>query len=281
VHPVLFKVFGFEVRSWSVLLLLGALAGAMLAARRARRFGFQPGAIGDLAWVLLLAGVLGARLGWVVQELPYYVQHPAEILNFRAGGMTSYGGVFGALLALAIWCKRTGASFLTAFDWLAAPGLVANALGRVGCFLNGCCYGGPCDLPWAVPIHPEGGGPVYQGHPAQLYDTALSLLAAGLLLAYERRFSSAPPKGRLTAFFFLAYGASRFVLEIFRTGASSGSSFGWSVSDGMILAIALFGVGVLLLVALRRSATTASSEDGSPGSAALAQPRPDSQRRSR
>ncbi len=265
VHPVLFKVFGFEVRTWSVLLLAGALAGAWLAARRARRFGFEPGTVGDLAWILLLAGVLGARLGWVIQELPYYMQHPAEILNFRAGGMTSYGGVFGAAIALAIWCKRTGTSFLTAFDWLAAPALVANAIGRVGCFFNGCCYGGPCDLPWAVTIHPEDGGAAYLGHPAQLYDTALSLIGAMALLWYERRHESAPPRGRLTALFLMAYGTSRFVLEIFRAGVSSGSSFGWPIPDGMIVAIAIFVTGAAMLgvFALRAGQASSGAAGGS------------------
>jgi phosphatidylglycerol:prolipoprotein diacylglycerol transferase len=248
VHPVLFKIFGFEIRSWGVLLVIGALVGMWLAVRRARRFGIEPAGAMDMTWLLLIAGVIGARLGWVLQDLPYYVDRPAEIFHLRAGGMTSYGGVAGAALALAFWCRRAGVPFLVALDWLAAPGLVVNAIGRIGCFLNGCCYGSACDLPWAVTVHPEDGGQPYLGHPAQLYDTALSLLAALLLLWYERRTSEAPPRGRLTALFLIAYGGSRIVLELFRAGASSGSSFGWSVPDGLVVAGLLIIGGLAMLV---------------------------------
>lgn len=252
-HPVLFKVFGFEIRSWGVLLVIGALVGMWMAARRARRFGIDPGGTVDMAWLLLIAGVIGGRLGWVLQDLPYYMERPIEIFHLRAGGMTSYGGVAGAAIALAFWCRRAGVPFLVALDWLAAPGLVVNAIGRIGCFLNGCCYGGACDLPWAVTVHPEGGGAAYLGHPAQLYDTALSLLGAVLLLWYERRLPEPLPKGRLTALFLIAYGGSRVVLELFRAGASSGSSFGWSVPDGLLIA-ALLIVGGLVMLARSRGA---------------------------
>jgi len=253
VHPVLFKIFGFQIRSWGVLLVIGVLAGMWLAARRARRFGIDPRETMDMAWLLLIAGVIGGRLGWVVQELSYYLEHPVEIFYLRAGGMTSYGGVVGAGIALAIWCRRAGVPFLVALDWLAAPALVVNAIGRVGCFLNGCCYGVECDLAWAVMVHPERGGKPYLGHPAQLYDTALSLLGAVLLLWYERRSPTALARGRLTGLFLLAYGGSRVVLEVFRAGASSGSSFGWSVPDGLLVAVLLV-VGGLVMLARSRGA---------------------------
>lgn len=258
-HPVLFKIFGFEVRSWGVLLVLGVLAGIWLAARRARRFGIDPRATVDMAWLLLIAGVIGGRLGWVLQELPYYLERPIEVFYLRAGGMTSYGGVAGAALALLFWSRRAGVPFVVALDWLAAPALVVNAVGRIGCFLNGCCYGVACDLPWAVMVHPEGDGVAYLGHPAQLYDTVLSLLGAALLLWYEQRSPTALARGRLTGFFLLAYGASRIVLEVFRAGASSGSSFGWAVPDGLIVAVLLVVGGLVMLVRSRGAPVTEGS----------------------
>ncbi|MEW5884731.1 MAG: prolipoprotein diacylglyceryl transferase [Armatimonadota bacterium] len=259
-HPVLFEIFGFQVRSWGVLLVVGVLVGMFLAVRRARRFGISPDGTMDMAWLLLIAGVIGGRLGWVLQELPYYLERPVEIFYLRAGGMTSYGGVAGAAIALAFWCRRAGVPFLVALDWLAAPALAVNAIGRVGCFLNGCCYGAECDLPWAVVVHPEGGGEAYLGHPAQLYDTALSLLGAAALLWYERHSPTALARGRLTALFLLAYGGSRVVLEVFRAGASSGSNFGWSVPDGLVVAALLVVAGLVMLVRSRGAPVTQGSE---------------------
>ena len=169
--PELFNIGGFPIRSFGVMLLIGFAAGTWLAVKRAEKYGIDKEALTSLAVWAVLMGVLGSRVLWVLQEWGYYSKNPADILKITEGGMTSYGGILGGLATVLIWCKRTGVRFPVVFDLVAAPGLVMHGFGRIGCFLNGCCYGSPCELPWAVTVHPEA-GPVYLGHPAQLYDTS-------------------------------------------------------------------------------------------------------------
>lgn len=255
-HPVLFEIGNFPVRSFGLMLLVGFFVGTWLAMRRAPRHGIDKEAIATVAVWGVIAGVLGARLFWVAQEWGHYSQNPGEIFRLTEGGMTSYGGVLFGMLPALIWCYRAKVRFAIALDLLAAPALVMHGFGRIGCFLNGCCYGSPCDLPWAVTVHPEV-GTVYLGHPAQLYDTLMSFAGAILLLVWEARLMKdgryAGPIGLLGAGFFLLYGVARFVYEQFRAGFSSLGTWGLPITDAQVLALAMFLIGVVwMIVALQR-----------------------------
>jgi len=163
--------------------------------------------------------------------------------------MTSYGGILFAFLAVWFWCKRTGVSLVSALDLIAAPGLILHGFGRIGCFLNGCCYGSPCELPWSVLVHPDSGAD-YLGHPAQLYDTLMAFGGAVMLLLLERR--AGWRRGFSAAWFFVLYGLSRFAYESFRSGFSSHSSYGLALPDGQVLAIAMFVIGIVWLAIARK-----------------------------
>jgi phosphatidylglycerol:prolipoprotein diacylglycerol transferase len=250
-RPVLFEIAGFPIRSFGLMLLGGFAAGTWLATKRAERFGIDKNAITSLAVWAVIMGVLGARLFWVIQEWDYYSKNLGHILRLTEGGMTSYGGIAFGLLTVAIWCRRTGTRFADVFDLVAAPALVMHGFGRIGCFLNGCCYGSPCSLPWAVTVHPDS-GPLYFGHPAQLYDTAMAFFGAALLLMYERRTLQNRTPGMYGALFFILYGTSRFVYEIFRSGYSSSSTWGIPLTDAQVMAVGMVVTGLLWLLLLGR-----------------------------
>ena len=153
--PELFRIGDFPIRSFGVMLLIGFAVGNWLAVRRAGKYGIDKDALTSLAVWAVLMGVLGARVFWVLQEWSFYSKNPSEILKVTVGGMSIYGGIVFGLLTVLIWCRRTKVPFPVVFDLLAAPALVMHGFGRIGCFLNGCCYGSPCELPWAVTVHPE------------------------------------------------------------------------------------------------------------------------------
>ena len=248
--PELFRIGDFPVRSFGVMLLLGFALGTWLALRRAEKYGIDKDALTTLAVWAVIMGVIGSRVFWVLQEWGYYSQNPGHILKLTEGGMTSYGGIAFALGTVAIWCKRTGTRFATMIDLIAAPALVMHAIGRVGCFLNGCCYGAPCSLPWAVTVHPEAGA-VYLGHPAQLYDTLMSLAGAALLLWIEKKTFPRRKPGAYGAMFFILYGIARFVYEVFRSGFSSASTWGVPLTDAQVLAVVMVLAGLIWLFAIR------------------------------
>jgi len=252
--PELFKIGNFPVRSFGVLLLIGFAIGTWVATRRAAKYGIDKDSLATLAIWAVVMGVIGARVFWVLQEWSYYSENPGHILKLTEGGMTSYGGIVFALATVLIWCRRTKTRFTDTFDLLAAPALIMHGFGRIGCFLNGCCYGSPCELPWAVTVHPES-GPLYLGHPAQLYDTLMAFAGAALLLWIEKRRLATRRPGSYGAMFFVFYGISRYVYELFRSGYSSQSTWGVSLTDAQVLAVGMVLLGIAWLIFANRRKT--------------------------
>ncbi len=210
--PVFFNVFGFPVRSYGVLLIAGFLIALAIAKRRGPAHGLKSEKIWDLAFWLLIFGILGSRLLFILQELPYYSQHPREVLSWRFEGLTSFGGILAGFVTLALWCRKHEIAMRTMLDILGVPFLVAHAVGRIGCLLNGCCYG--VETHSALGVHFVGIAGLH--HPAQIYDSLMVLASVALIIVIERRRLIPGQSGALTFFF---YGLSRFIYEFWRAGS--------------------------------------------------------------
>jgi len=153
--PRLFPA-GLPIRGYGCMVLLGAVVGIGLALRRARQVGLDPELFISLSFWLFLGGIAGARVFYVIEywELRFqYGDWPDKlwtILNFTEGGLVIYGGLIGATIAFVVFASRRRLPFLALAD-LIAPSLAAGlAIGRIGCLLNGCCFGGESTQPWAV-----------------------------------------------------------------------------------------------------------------------------------
>lgn len=213
--------------------------------KRADRFGIPKDKLVDLAVWMLAGGILGARIGYVLLDWEYYGKHPIDILKFTEGGMTSFGGYILGLVGLWIWARINKVPTINVLDLMAGPALVAVAIGRIGCFLNGCCYGGPCDLPWAVHVHAEN-GTTYMGHPAQLYDSAICILFALVIFNWEKRGKYKP--GQLFSLALIFSGVSRYLYEIFRIGISSEPfAFGMTLAQMMAILMIVIGLATFAL----------------------------------
>jgi phosphatidylglycerol:prolipoprotein diacylglycerol transferase len=148
---------GLPIRGFGLMLLLAVVSGVGLAMHRARQMKVDPELILSLAFWLFSFGIIGARLFYVVQKWPTEfsgrysgIELLFALVNVTQGGLVVYGSVIGAALGLLIFCRRNRLSLLALSDLIAPSLALGLALGRVGCFLNGCCFGGICDLPWAV-----------------------------------------------------------------------------------------------------------------------------------
>jgi phosphatidylglycerol---prolipoprotein diacylglyceryl transferase len=155
VLPALAETQGLPVRGYGVMLLAGSVAGIALSIHRARRRGVDPTIIHDLAVWMFISGMLGARLFYVIEYWPQYqrgtwMETLFALVNLAQGGLVVYGSVFAAGLALWAFVRARKLPGLALADLIAPSMLLGLALGRVGCFLNGCCFGGACELPWAV-----------------------------------------------------------------------------------------------------------------------------------
>lgn len=147
---------GVPIRGYGVMLLIAISTGVAMAVYRARRHGISPDTVFSLVFWLFVAGILGARAFFVIEywEVRFagqpLLQTIKGVLQFTEGGLVVYGSVIGGLLAFLLFVRRNGLPMRGMADILAPCFMFGLAIGRIGCLLNGCCYGGVCDLPWAI-----------------------------------------------------------------------------------------------------------------------------------
>lgn len=271
-HSILFRIGPIPIYSYGFMLMLAFLAGTAVAVRLGRRRGISSEHVLDLTAVLLVAGVLGARLLYLTLEWDYFRENPTHIWRLWEGGLSFQGGLVAALLAGALYCRRRGLSFMTMGDVIAPGTALGYAIGRVGCFLNGCCYGAPTSLPWACQFHdPPVTGPLTPpSHPTQLYAALASLLIFAVLLMIFRRQRVA---GQVLWAFLLLYSVYRFAIEFLRKGATA-EVMGALLTGAQwaCLATALVAGAALFHLSRQRKETPADSGSGTaknrPGQAA-------------
>lgn len=260
--PRLFSLAGLTIHTYGVLLAAGFLVGLSLAARFAAQERIHKDRIWDLGLIILLSALVGAKLLLFASEFDYYREHPGEIFSLSTlqfGGVY-YGGLLLALLAAWIYLRKYDLPGWQVSD-LMVPGLaLGHAIGRLGCFSAGCCWGKPAELPWAVTFtnpyaHENVGVPLNVPlHPTQLYEAAAELLifAALLWMRPRKKF-----QGQLVLSYIVLYGLARFSIEFFRDDPR-GFFFDDRLSTSQL--ISLLVVPAALAVAWHRYKTMGESE---------------------
>ncbi len=251
-HP---HVFGM-VKSFGALLALSFVLGFWLSVRRGRRYGFAGDLVLDFSLTVMISSVIGVRLFYFFTH-PDHFEPWYEVFLLWKGGLTLYGGIIAAIVAVAWFCRRRKVPFLKMADVLAPQVALGIGITRLGCFLNGCCYGRPTDGPFGI-VFPETCAAGWETgcaslHPAQLYSSLGGFLAWILVLLWERRPSGA---GATFARFLMLYGLSRFVVDFWRAyepGAVGplGLTLSQWISVGLML-------GGLLLLRTRRAGPAAT-----------------------
>ncbi|MCM8774768.1 MAG: prolipoprotein diacylglyceryl transferase [Candidatus Omnitrophica bacterium] len=208
--PTFFSIGPLHLYSYGSAILVGLVISLVLMLRRARKDEFPTrDDVLDLLFVAVLAGFIGARLAYVIENGEWYYFHPFHIFAVWEGGLIFYGGVLGAVSVLLIFMRQKKIPIRRALDFLSPYVALTQAFGRIGCFLNGCCRGKACFLPWAVRF-PGASEPV---HPTQLYE---SVFVFSLFIFLNVRYPRKRFDGEITAFYFLIYSAGRFFLEFLR-----------------------------------------------------------------
>jgi phosphatidylglycerol:prolipoprotein diacylglycerol transferase len=251
--PILFEIGGFQIHTFGLLVGLGFVAGLWLAARLARNAGLRPELVYDLAvpWIVLGA-LAGARTVYVVSywDRDFAGRPWFEAFQVWRGGLVFYGGLIGGTLAAMLRLKWLRLPMWRVGDCL-APGIaMGHAFGRIGCLFNGCCYGHPANVPWAIRF-PKGTLPLdVPVHPTQIYESLLNLGLAGALAWFHgrRRFD-----GQVFALYLVAYAFVRSFTEWFRGDYAVRSvPLAGVLTPGQTTSLATLAAGIALYVVLRR-----------------------------
>ena len=257
--PVLFHIGSFVVHTYGVVLMLAflvALGRTYAVAKRQADPGIPPDSILDVGIWMIVVGVLGARLLFVIIGWHDYSRapdFPGNIFKVWEGGLSFHGGLIGGIAALLTYCLIKRLSILKVADLFTPSVMIAYAIGRVGCFLNGCCYGAPTTMPWGVRFLDDGTGQLTPpSHPTQLYATALATLFFIGLVYTERHRRYL---GQVSCWFLLGTATERFIMEIWRAGTTSDLiSVGpiHFLTDVQWLCLGIFAVGLTGMALLRR-----------------------------
>ncbi|HHW41846.1 MAG TPA: prolipoprotein diacylglyceryl transferase [Syntrophomonadaceae bacterium] len=246
-HPILFQWGFLRVYSYGFFVALGILAATLLLVKKLEKQGKSAQFVIDLVILMVVAGIIGARLVYVfLYEPGYYLAHPLQILMLSQGGLAFYGALLFGLLAGYLYLRKIGVPFLAFLD-LAAPAVALGySFARIGCFLNGCCYGVPTNLPWGVVFPAVDDLP---RHPTQLYSLLSGIVIFVILELVSRRIRF---RGQIFSLFFILYGLSRSVIELFRE-----NPFIWGGWVASVTALSVALLGGLLYIYLSRQGASA------------------------
>ncbi|MBP9901734.1 MAG: prolipoprotein diacylglyceryl transferase [Verrucomicrobia subdivision 3 bacterium] len=259
-HPIAFHLGPLTVHWFGICIALAFLAGLWTATRRAPRAGIPGEQIADLVvpW-LLLGGILGARVLYIATywRESFAGQPWSELFMIQRGGLVYYGGLTGASLAVILFARWKRIPLWKLADVLTPSIALGSMFGRIGCLMNGCCFGRSCELPWAIRFpddHSTQGLPV---HPTQIYDALLNLtLYLGLAWLYRRRTFD----GQVFAVYLLGYAVTRSIVEAFRGDYNDGHLHGGFTPAHLVSVASLAAGMVLFLVLRRRKSATAPAK---------------------
>lgn len=250
-HPILIEFGSLAIRWYSVMIATAILIGIWLAGREGVRKGFEKQNIYDFSFYVILAGILGARIYYVLfSDWSHYLANPLKIFALWEGGLAIHGAILAGVI-VAIW--YTWKEKLSLWKWLDtfAPSLIlGQAIGRIGCFFNGDAHGYPTSLPWGLVYSSDScAGQMFPGqplHPTQLYELGFNLII--FLVLWKLR-----KKPLFDGFLFLTYAilysSIRIFVEYFR---GDKLTYWGNISAAQTLGIVAIAISVTMLVVLHR-----------------------------
>ncbi len=244
--PVIVRWYGF-------LFALGFVLGYLILQRIFRREKIPENDLGTLLLYVLAGAMIGARLAHCfLYEPGYYLSRPGEVLMIWQGGLASHGGMIGVLIALVFYTRaRPGQTYLWLIDRLAVAATPTAVLIRIGNLFNSEIVGTESGLPWAFVFPRTGLEPLLPRHPVMLYEAAANLVIFGILVAVYRKRQGRVPPGELSGIFLVAVFTARFVLEYFKVPQAA-YRLPLPLSVGQLLSVPAVIAGVILLAYSRR-----------------------------
>lgn len=240
-HPTICAIGPFTVYSYGLMLAVAFLLASSLAGAQARAWRMDPEIIFSLSFWSFLTGIIGARALFVISHAPYYLEHPRETMLLTHGGLSIFGGLIAGVACAILYIRSKKLSALRVLDLLMPFLALGQAIGRIGCFLNGCCYGRETAAGIMFP------GESVARIPTQIY-SSFALLGIFVILRILQDRPHAT--GSIVWWYLVLYGIKRFIIESFR--ADNPPVIGW-MTLYHVMSIAFILVGIVGLVCLKRN----------------------------
>ncbi|HZJ84147.1 MAG TPA: prolipoprotein diacylglyceryl transferase [Syntrophomonadaceae bacterium] len=239
-YPVLFKIGNLSIHSWGLMLAIAVLISIYGVSKLFEREGLNKDKVVDMILLMIIAGIIGSRIAYIlVYERVLLWTDPLSLFTITSGGISGliwYGGLVAGAIPFLIYLRRNNWSFWQVADILAPFVALGYAIVRIGCFLNGCCYGAITDSACGV-VFPYVDS--FTRFPTQIYSSILNfLLFAFLIWLYPRRKFT----GQVIIYYILGYSVYRFIIEFFR---ESIIMYG-PITLGQVYTLLLLGIGILL-----------------------------------
>lgn len=261
-HPDIIDIGPITIHSYGLMLALAFVAGVWFIRRRSVYENIPFESLLNVSYFLIIGGVIGARIAFVLLHWNDFQDHFIDAFNpfhsgeFGISGLNLYGGVLAGIGGALWYINRKRLPLLAVFDVFAPTLGLGLAIARIGCFLNGCCFGTPTNLPWGVTF-PKGSIPEFfygsqSIHPTQLYSSLYGLVLFILLwyILHKKKFD-----GQVLAVLFVLESVFRFSIEPLRyyEAAMTFSFFGLEATYNQLVAVSLFIIGIIIYFAAPRS----------------------------
>lgn len=240
-YPVICEIGPFTLYSYGLMLVLAFLTTATLAKFQARKENINPEIIFNLSFLSFISGIIGARLLYVIENMGYYVRNPMEIIMLQHGGLSWFGGlIFGVFFSI-VYLKRNKLSLYKIFDLVIPFVALAQAIGRIGCLLNGCCFGKISRFGLYFDV--------YQSVliPTQIYSSLILIFIFIILRFIQERPHR---EGEILFSYLLLYSIKRFFIEFWR-GDNEIIFLGMTLFQ--IISIAVFCLSFIKLALIKKS----------------------------
>jgi len=254
------------------MMALGFLAGVINWIVLGRTEGRNTAFCTDLMFWIMVSGIAGARIAYIAEHWAVYAADPISMLRIDEGGLIYYGGFIGAGIAIVLFARARREKLFPLFDFVITAVPLAHAFGRIGCFLNGCCFGRVTGsrlgitFPTASPVWyahlregllTEAGRLSLPVHPAQIYESFFNFFLYGIIVWLYRGNNRG---GRILAAYLLIYPVGRFFLETFR-GDKAERFAAAGLSIGQLASLGLFLLGITLLICLFATQRQSTASD--------------------
>jgi len=260
-YPDLFSIGPLTIHTYGLFVAIGFAVGLIVTVKIGKTQGIKPQQVMDMGFIMILSAIIGSRLGYALINLGYYRDHPLDIFKVWQGGLVFSGGLIVVVLVMSWYIKRHHLSFWKMGDLWAPAVAIGQSFGRIGCFMAGCCYGKPTDLPWGVIFkHPQSlARPLdIPLHPTQLYASLSGLIIFFILMVVhtKKRFH-----GQVFLWFLILHSTSRLLIERFR-GDDRGMIPGSDMSVTQLITLLILIASVIMLFFMKSK----KEKEGNPSS---------------